>query len=109
MKWLKKNVVIPPVVGLILALIGLVLVQMFMIHAWQKRMEAKFDALSSEVRALQQQVAYNTGVLDTMRRAALAVQPDASESDIDSAEDWIEQWVTLLMAEIEAPPAVEVP
>ena len=95
MKWLKINVAILILIGLILAL--------------QNRMEAKFDALSSEVRALQQQVAYNTGVLDTMRRAALAVQPDASESDIDSAEDWIEQWVTLLMAEVEAPPAVEVP
>ena len=109
MKWLKKNAAILALIGVVLSLIGLILVQMFMIHAWQKRMEAKFDALSSEVRALQQQVAYNTGVLDTMRRAALAVQPDASESEIYSAEDWIEQWVTLLMAEVEAPPAVEVP
>ena len=71
--------------------------------------QAKFDALSSEVRALQQQVAYNTAVLDTMRRATIAVQADASESDVDSAEDWIEQWATLLSAEVEAPPAVETP
>ena len=95
MKWLKINVAILILIGLILA--------------WQNRMEAKFDALSSEVRALQQQVAYNTGVLDTMRRAALAVQPDAPQSNVDSTEDWIEQWVTLLMAEVEAPPAVEAP
>ena len=95
MKWLKMNVAI-------LILIGLILAQMSMI-------QAKFDALSSEVRALQQQVAYNTAVLDTMRRATIAVQADASESDVDSAEDWIEQWATLLSAEVEAPPAVETP
>ena len=95
MKWLKMNVAI-------LILIGLILAQMSMI-------QAKFDALSSEVRALQQRVAYNTAVLDTMRRATIAVQADASESDVDSAEDWIEQWATLLSAEVEAPPAVETP
>ena len=95
MKWLKINVAILILIGLILA--------------WQNRMEAKFDALSSEVRALQQQVAYNTAVLDTMRRATIAVQADASESDVDSAEDWIEQWATLLSAEVEAPPVVKTP
>ena len=95
MKWLKTNVAILMLIGLILA--------------WQNRMEAKFDALSREVGALQRQVAYNTAVLDTMRRATIAVQADASESDVDSAEDWIEQWATLLSAEVEAPPAVETP
>ena len=102
MKWLKINVAI-------LILIGVVLAQMLMTYAWQNRMEAKLDALSSEVSALQHQVAYNTGVLDTMRRAAIAVQPDAPESNVDSAEDWIEQWAMLLSAEVEAPPAVEPP
>ena len=95
MKWLKMNVAILILIGLILAL--------------QNRMEGKFDALSREVGALQRQVAYNTAVLDTMRRATIAVQADASESDVDSAEDWIEQWATLLSAEVEAPPAVETP
>ena len=102
MKWLKTNLAI-------LILIGLILAQMSMTQAWQNRMEAKLDALSSEVGALQRQVAYNTAVLDTMRRATIAVQADASESDVDSAEDWIEQWATLLSAEVEAPPAVETP
>ena len=73
MEWLNNN-------PAILALIGLFLAQMAMNRAWQNQIEAKFDALSSEVRALQRQVAYNRGVLDTTRRAALAVQADASES-----------------------------
>ena len=99
MTWLKKNAPILALIALLLTLIGL-------IWAWQNRMEAKFDALSREVGALQRQAAYNTGVLDTMRRAALAVQPGASEY---SAEDWIEQWATLPSAAVEAPPAVEAP
>ena len=96
MEWLNKN-------PAILALIGLFLAQMAMNRAWQNQIEAKFDALSSEVKALQQQVAYNTGVLDAMPRAVLAVQPDASESDCNSAQCWIEQRAVLLLAEIEAP------
>ena len=109
MKWLKKNAAILALIGVVITLIGLILAQMSMNRAWQNQIEAKVDALSSEVSALQQQVAYNTGVLDTMRRAAIAVQPDAPESNVDSAEDWIEQWAMLLSAEVEAPPAVEPP
>lgn len=102
MEWLNKN-------PAILALIGLFLAQMAMNRAWQNQIDAKFDALSSEVRALQRQVAYNRGVLDTTRRAAFAMQPDASAADSESAEYWIEQWATQLLAETEVPPAVGSP
>ena len=102
MKWLKKN-------AAILALVGLFLDQVSMNRAWQNQIEAKLDALSSEMKALQQQVAYNTGVLDTVRQAAFAMQPDASKPDSESAEYWIEQWAKQLLAEIEVPPAVGSP